>query len=649
MRKILLLSLFSILALVSAAQVKQGINYQAVAFTSAGAPISNTSIDVKIGILSDTLTPVMIYEELHSPVRTNNSGAFRLTIGQGAWQSGTASSFSKIDWSVSPLYIKISIFHQSTWKYMGTTRLWSVPNAMVAKNLEGPVKKLEVIGETTDNEEPLFEVKNRNGQTVFAVYNEGVRIYVDDGAKGTKGGFAVGGFGTEKAPSQNLLFVSNDSIRAYIDSGTGKGTKGGFAVGGFGTEKGGSQDFLRVTRDSTRIYVNDSEAKGVKGGFAVGGFDESKGLTDSYMAINSDSTRFYLHEKAKGTSSTFNIIGINADQTRTVLMTANKDTVDIGAVLNVQNNLNVTGDIGYTGDVNLVVPSVYVMETGNVFETGAQITSEVYSDGGSAIIARGVVWSTLPKPTVALPTKTVDGTALGILSSNITGLSPATTYYVRAYATNANGTGYSSEITITTPLAGSTVTDIDGNVYNTVLIGTQTWMAQNLHTTKYNDGSNIICAKADASWSALATGGYTWYSNDSTTYKDYGMLYNWPAVNTGILCPTGWHVPSDVEWLTLATFLGGTNVAGGKLKEVDTAHWLSPNAAATDEYGFTALPGGLRAYMGPFMDIGTSANFWTSSMISVDPANVILNTNNGQMTIGQIMSGMGHSVRCIKD
>ncbi|MCU0460593.1 MAG: hypothetical protein MUF36_01055 [Bacteroidales bacterium] len=630
------------------AQVQQGINYQAVAFNGSGLPIMNTTLQVKAGILSDTLAPVIVWEELHSSVKTNYSGVFNLVVGTGTKQGGSAATFNNIDWSVSPLYLKIQIYYQNSWKYMGTSRLWSVPRAMVAGDLEGPVKKLAVKGETDINDEPLFEVKNRTGQTVFAVYNEGVRIYVDDGAKGTKGGFAVGGFGTDKAPSQNLLFISNDSIRAYIDATPGKGTKGGFAVGGFDVTKASTQDMLVVSGDSIRAYIDDSAGKGTKGGFAVGGFDASKGLADNYMHIDADSTRFYLHELAKGGSSTFNIVGINADQTQTILMTANKDTVDIGAVLNVQNNLNVTGNIGYTGDVKLVVPTVYMMEPGNVFETSVMIESEVMDDGGSPVLARGVVWSTLPDPTVALPTKTVDGTALGILSSNITGLTPGTTYYVKAYATNANGTGYSNEITITTPLAGSTVTDIDGNLYNTVLIGTQTWMVQNLKTTRYNDGVPIPCVKADASWMALATGGYTWYNNDSLTYADYGMLYNWPTVNTGILCPTGWHVPTDTEWLTLSAFLGGTNVAGGKLKEVDTAHWLSPNIGATNETGFTALPGGLRGYMGPFMDIGTSANFWTSSMISVDPANVILNTNNAQMTIGQIMSGMGHSVRCIK-
>jgi len=632
------------------AQVPQGINYQAAAFNSSGVPISNATLQVKAGILSDTITPVVVWEELHSIVKTNNSGVFNIVIGSGTRQTASSvASFSDIDWSSTPLYLKIQIYHQNTWKYMGTSELWTVPYAMVAGDIGGPVKKLIINGETSAVDEPLFEVKNKDGQTVFAVYNEGVRIYVDDGAKGTKGGFAVGGFGTDKAASQNLLYVGSDSIRAYVSTDGTKATKGGFAVGGFDVSKSTTQDLLVVSGDSIRAYVDNNPVKGAKGGFAVGGFDASKGLADNYMLINADSTRFYLHETAKGSSSTFNIVGINADQSQTVLLTADKDTVGIGAVLNVQNNLNVTGDIGYTGGINMIVPEVYAFEPFNVTEAQAMIMSEVMSDGGSPILARGVVWSTLPEPTVALLTKTSEGTALGMLTSTITGLTAATTYYVRAYATNANGTGYSLDVMITTPLAGTTVTDYDGNVYNTVIIGSQIWITENLKTTHLNDGTAIPNVTDDAAWSLLSTPGYAWYANDNVTYADYGILYNWSTVNTGTLCPLGWHVPSDTEWSALATFLGGNMVAGGKLKETGTVHWSMPNTAATDEVNFTALPGGFRSYMGPFQDVTMTGNWWTSTMISVDPANVIITYGTGELMLSQGMSGMGHSVRCLID
>jgi hypothetical protein len=148
-----------------------------------------------------------------------------------------------------------------------------------------PFSRLEVQGNQSGNEEdPLFEVKRNDGQTVFAVYPEGVRIYVDeDVTKGIKGGFAVGGFSASKGITNEYLRITPDTVRIYVDdTGTGKGIKGGFAVGGFGTSKGLTNEYLRVTPDSVRVYVdNDPESKGMKGGFAVGGFSAGKGYEDA--------------------------------------------------------------------------------------------------------------------------------------------------------------------------------------------------------------------------------------------------------------------------------------------------------------------------------------------------------------------------------
>jgi len=122
------------------------------------------------------------------------------------------------------------------------------------------------------------------------------------------------------------------------------------------------------------------------------------------------------------------------------------------------------------------------------------------------------------------------------------------------------------------------VTDIDGNVYDTVKIGTQIWIIENLKTTKYNDGTSIPMVTDSAAWINLTTPGYCWHKNTSASYKNtYGALYNWYAVNTGKLAPKGWHVPSDAEWTTLITYLGGDSIAGGKMKETGMSHWFSPN------------------------------------------------------------------------
>ena len=158
-----------------------------------------------------------------------------------------------------------------------------------------------------------------------------------------------------------------------------------------------------------------------------------------------------------------------------------------------------------------------------------------------------------------------------------------------------------------------TVTDIDGNIYQTVPIGNQVWLVENFKSTKYNNGTSIPLVTGNAEWINLSTPGYCCYDNDIAHSETYGALYNWYAVQTGKLCPTGWHVPSDKEWTALTDFLGGENIAGGILKESGTSHWDSPNTGATNESGFTALPGGFRGAQGVWYNIGYWGQYWTST------------------------------------
>lgn len=197
----------------------------------------------------------------------------------------------------------------------------------------------------------------------------------------------------------------------------------------------------------------------------------------------------------------------------------------------------------------------------------------------------------------------------------------------------------------------SVIKDGDGNVYASVTIGTQVWLKENLKTTKYNDGTSIPLV-TDVTWRDLTTPGYCWYDNDEATYKNtYGALYNWYVVNTGKLCPKGWHVPSDTEWTTLATNLGGEDIAGGKLKEAGTTHWNPPNTLGFNESGFTALPGGLRSFGGSFGYIGQINFLWSSDQSGGPTAawDRRLNYDDGKISRYGEYKTQGHSVRCIKD
>lgn len=164
-----------------------------------------------------------------------------------------------------------------------------------------------------------------------------------------------------------------------------------------------------------------------------------------------------------------------------------------------------------------------------------------------------------------------------------------------------------------TGLQAQSVKDTDGNVYKTITIGKQVWMAENLKTTKFNNGRAIPMVTENAAWEKIAKPAYCWYNNDIVNKDVYGALYNWFTVKTGKLCPAGWHVPSDTEWTILTTYLGGEKAAGGKLKETGTTHWQSPNTGATNETGFTALPGGERHYAGPYLNLGENGRWWSST------------------------------------
>ncbi len=184
------------------------------------------------------------------------------------------------------------------------------------------------------------------------------------------------------------------------------------------------------------------------------------------------------------------------------------------------------------------------------------------------------------------------------VSSDITGLTPGKTYGKNATFTTVQ----------------STVNDVDGNYYNVITIGTQVWMGENLKTTRYKNGEAIPKVTNGTEWSNLTAPGYCWYNNNEGTYKNvYGALYNWYTVNTGKLCPTGWHVPTDAEWTILSTYLGGESVAGGKLKETGTTHWMSPNLGASNESVFTALPDGDRSSSGTFYNIRYQGYWWSST------------------------------------
>jgi uncharacterized protein (TIGR02145 family) len=294
----------------------------------------------------------------------------------------------------------------------------------------------------------------------------------------------------------------------------------------------------------------------------------------------------------------------------------------------------------------------------------------ITSNGGATISVSGICWATTSGPLVT-GSHTTDGTISGTFASTLTGLLQGTQYFVRAYATNSVGTAYGNELSFNTKMA-----DVDGNTYNTVTIGTQVWMAENLKTIHYNDGHTAIPnVTGNAAWAALVNAAYCWFNNDIANKNIYGAMYNWftldIANNGGMyVCPTGWHAPSDVEFQTLELYLGipadtvglygsrGTiSQAGNKMK--NTTGWLT-GENGTNTSGFSALPGGYRyAVTGTFNDAGDLAYWWTTTTYTVatyawyrqlngltDAAQA---PNNPRVYRANVEKQGGKYVRCLKN
>jgi trimeric autotransporter adhesin len=362
--RLILTALLNFVFLMVIAQVPQGFNYQAIARDSKGNPITNSTIKVKLSILTDTTafyasgSGTYIWEEEQTNIKTNALGMFTVVFGDPASTKiqGSVASFGAIDWTTTTLFIGVKVANPTDYKNMGSAKLWSVPYGMFSAKVSNGVytngsypnpgwitsmsgskitgnvphatladsanavtngSKLSVVGNNDAANDALFEVKRKDGQTVFAVYPNSVNVYVPRTTpKGVKGGFAIGGFDGSKITPQDYFSVTPDSVRIYIDKTPNitKGiTKGGFAIGGFDQTKNTyPQDLFTVSNDSIRIYLDANSAPGkgaTKGGFAIGGFGQSKQSNEEYFRVTRDSARVNLHEPAKGLKGGFAIGG----------------------------------------------------------------------------------------------------------------------------------------------------------------------------------------------------------------------------------------------------------------------------------------------------------------------------------------------------
>jgi len=343
------------------------------------------------------------------------------------------------------------------------------------------------------------------------------------------------------------------------------------------------------------------------------------------------------------------------------------------------NVFNGTEWYSFCSNSIFTLPIVETSPITNISTTSATSGGIVYLQCSSPVTSKGIVWSSSETPTLEYNDGyTTNGTGVGEFGSNMMLLIPQTNYFVRAYATNSAGTSYGNQVKFTTLnsytpqacLGAEQISDVDGNIYNTIKIGEQCWMKENLRTTRFNEGTTISLISDNNVWNSVTFSARCLNGNISTNEELYGFLYNWYAVSQSGICPEGWRVPSDSDWDILRNFadpkaLGNNNIAGNLLKSCrqinspvsslcNTSEHPRWNAHAiqygTDDFGFSALPGGHRLSNGSFSSVGTYAYFWTGNQTSETEAwfrGIGFGSSIFQRSIASKQNG--YSVRCIKE
>ncbi|MCB2195353.1 MAG: tail fiber domain-containing protein [Bacteroidetes bacterium] len=304
MKNLLLLTSILILGIkIGLTQIPGSFNYQAVVRDNTGELITNQNVDIQISIIDNSPTGATLYTEEHTKT-VSSSGVVNLQIGDGTPTLGT---FSNINWALNDKYLKTEIDLGNGYVNMGTTQLLAVPfsfyttiadSAKVATNAYA----LRSNGVYSTSSDTLFVVKDHDGNVVFAVFPDGAQVIVNESTKGKVGGFAVSGRSPNKSVDLDIVRITPDSTRIYVnDTVSAKGKVGGFAVSGRSPNKNFGTDILYVTADSTRIFVNeDTGAKGKVGGFAVSGRSPNKGATTGYFQVTPDSTRIFVKDTVAG-------------------------------------------------------------------------------------------------------------------------------------------------------------------------------------------------------------------------------------------------------------------------------------------------------------------------------------------------------------
>jgi uncharacterized protein (TIGR02145 family) len=703
MKSTFILFALIIISFSSYSQTVSGINYQSVLRDGNGEILVNTEVSVLLTIRSGSPDGVSVYSEAHS-LTTNAFGLINLVIGSGAVVDGI---FSAIDWGGGNHFLEVAIDMNgsSDFQVIGTTQFLSVPYALHASSLtltgeDGTPYKIKVDENGNIIAEPADDpgvVTDPDGN-VYPIITIGLLDWFAINLKSTK--FADG----SDIPASDFKIYDHtlvDGIDSEAEMKEAYGLLYNYdAVSG---SSGLCPTGWRVSDDSDWNYLESLLGASVGAGNKIKSCRQVDSPLGGDCATN-DHPRWTKPFGSNYGTDDVNFAGLPSGKYEgsfssigsQVFFWTVADLPKTKRLWNVANNIYTTESanpayfysvrcVRNSSNPQVFLPSVTTAIVSNVGKTSATGGGNVTDDGGGEVTARGVVFNTIENPTLENNAGfSVDGSGLGQFVSEMTGLEIETTYFVRAYATNSAGTDYGDQVSFTTG-SDETVVDVEGNVYPVVKIGNQIWMAKNLRTRTFNDGTPIPFLNNE-DWAAVdytenPAPSYGLYphtqieglNSDEEVMDAYGILYNYFAATDSLgICPSGWHVPSNEEIDTLLSYISGGEAFGGKqlksCRQVSTPqggdcvtsdhprwNFFSSSFFGTDDYGFGALPAGYRTSGGNYTFVGAMTGFNTSTIgLAVPPYGWVMPALRMDQANDVVFREMwqpllGWSVRCVKD